>query len=374
MFLYVTVLAVVGIIVPMANAAHYAKLIQRRFYMTAFGFVILSILSVVYYDWYSDLYLTKLSGAMGSGIAFVACSWMVFMLFLFIPLLIMRVLSYLIHNDIVWKWLAHSLILGTFAVSIYGCVYGNTFWEREYLNLSYAHLPRSFDRMKIALIADTHIGPYYHVDDLRAQLEDAYRENADYVIIAGDLIDDIRVLPNLEAVLTEAYPHFRYGIDFVWGNHEYYRGREDIEQALKRTPVRIWRNTNGIITQGADRIYLAGVDYPFAKGDALKKMIEAYTEKALQGIPQDAFTILLAHHPDFIESGFRNHIPLTVAGHSHGEQIGVMGQPIFPLYQYNRGMFRDQSSVGYVSRGTGHWFPFRFGCSREITYITLRKK
>lgn len=42
-------------------------------------------------------------------------------------------------------------------------------------------------------------------------------------------------------------------------------------------------------------------------------------------------------------------------------------------FKYTRGMYSDGKHCGYVSRGSGGWFPFRFDTSRELTIFTLKK-
>lgn len=42
-------------------------------------------------------------------------------------------------------------------------------------------------------------------------------------------------------------------------------------------------------------------------------------------------------------------------------------------FKYLRGMFKNGSAWGYVNRGTGHWLPFRFLCSREVSVFTLHR-
>jgi len=90
--------------------------------------------------------------------------------------------------------------------------------------------------------------------------------------------------------------------------------------------------------------------------------------------PSNAFTVMIAHHPDFLFDGFANKIPLTLAGHTHGGQVVIGGVPVSPLpYRYMRGLYQENQGYGYVSSGAGHWIPFRFGCPPEISIFTLRK-
>ncbi|MDU6785506.1 MAG: metallophosphoesterase, partial [Veillonella sp.] len=36
-----------------------------------------------------------------------------------------------------------------------------------------------------------------------------------------------------------------------------------------------------------------------------------------------------------------------------------------------KGRYVQEQSVCYVNNGTGHWFPIRINCPREITVITF---
>ncbi len=372
MYFFMMLFAFIGFGIPTLNSYNYAFLNGKNKYIAFGTMVSLSSLAVGYYVYYSIQYLDELAGSTGRVFAYIACIWISAMLIIALPLLVLRFLS-LFGGKKIWQVLSSLVLIAGFALATYGCIDGNLRWERERIDLEYRHLPPAFDGMKIALLADTHIGPYYTTEDLRTQLEDARLERADYVIIAGDLIDEVKLLPVLQELLNEEAGHFRHGIDFVWGTHEFYRGKQEIEAVLKETPIRILANEHYKMNRGGDEIYIAGVDFSFRRddGDEEKKL---FARQAFEGIPSAAFTILIAHHPDFIDIGQEFGADLVVAGHTHGGQVGIGGQTIFPLYKYNMGLFQLDTTVGYVSRGTGHWMPFRFGCPREITYITLKRK
>ncbi len=369
---YVIVMGVVSIM----NAWNYASLItygdknKRRKYTIMSVLMLLSAFGCGYFIYYKETYLS-LSGTVVVALAYAATIWVVAMLVMWIPLTVLRLLRRL-GSTRVWSIAATCLLVLTFAVSAYGAVDGHLHWERERLEVTSEHLPQSFEGLKIALIADTHIGPYYRLDDLREQIADARRERADYVVIAGDLIDetDPTVLKELQEIINNEGTYFTYGIDFVWGNHEYYYNRPRVETALRGTRLRILENEHYELRRGNAAIIVAGVDYPFGK-ESRAKEVEQFTDAALAGTTENQFRILIAHHPDFIKAGFDRNVDLILAGHTHGMQINIMGHPLLPLYVYNRGAFYERQSVGYVTRGTGHWFPFRTGCPRELTYITL---
>ena len=101
--------------------------------------------------------------------------------------------------------------------------------------------------------------------------------------------------------------------------------------------------------------------------------VDKNLNSACQGIASDAFTVMLSHHPDFLPGTFARKIGLTLAGHTHGAQVGWAGRSAFEfLYPYMRGVYQDAGSIGYVSSGAGHWLPFRLNCPPEVTVITLK--
>ncbi len=138
---------------------------------------------------------------------------------------------------------------------------------------------------------------------------------------------------------------------------------------IEEAKIPILENNHIRLTRGGAVLYIAGVDYPWERDRAAE--VRRLTGEALDGIPEGATVILLAHHPDFLGEGFARHVPFTMAGHTHGMQFGLFGRAVITPYVYTRGMYTDGNLTGYVSRGDGGWFPFRFGCSREIPVFVL---
>ena len=95
--------------------------------------------------------------------------------------------------------------------------------------------------------------------------------------------------------------------------------------------------------------------------------------KALSGIPDYAFVILLAHHPEFFEESIERKIPVDSiwtyprrSNRIHGYAVSTNRHTI-----YKRSLCRRTKRYCYVNNGTGHWFPIRINCPREITVITF---
>ena len=272
------------------------------------------------------------------------------------------------------KGVAAGIPLLALGTSTYGIVDGEKDLTTTELTLHFPNLPDYLRGYRIAQISDTHMGMFFSPQRLQESLDAAIKAGADHLVLTGDLIDELSLLPKYRDILNAAAPHFPGGIDFVYGNHEYYRGLTEITAMLEETPVRILRNSHYQVAAGGRPFYIAGVDYSFTKGDdAFRQEREKYVTKALEGIPNNAFTILLAHHSLFLDEGFAHNVDLTMAGHTHGGQFAPMGWFIQTVgFKYLRGLYERDHHYGYVNRGTGHWLPLRIGCSREITIYELR--
>ena len=120
-------------------------------------------------------------------------------------------------------------------------------------------------------------------------------------------------------------------------------------------------------------LYLAGADYPVDRAH-FDEMRRAHAEKAMARVPVGAPFILLGHHPEFIDDGAAHGAALTLTGHTHGSQFGILGLPLFPVFKYTRGMVKVGDSTGYVHSGNGSWFPLRIGCPPEIAFFRLEPK
>jgi predicted MPP superfamily phosphohydrolase len=102
--------------------------------------------------------------------------------------------------------------------------------------------------------------------------------------------------------------------------------------------------------------------------------------QAVDGIPADAFTLLLYHSPDLILEAAEHQVDLYLGGHTHGGQLRL------PFYgaiitssmygkRYASGLFEEGDTTMYISRGLGFeggGMPrARFLCRPEIVSIEL---
>ena len=230
------------------------------------------------------------------------------------------------------------------------------------------------DGFRLVQLSDIHLGLFFSLSMLKKLLEQASDLGGTALVITGDLFDDDAMNAEAAEIVDSYRQRFPAGIWFCYGNHEYFRDIGKTKAALAKTHIHVLLNNNACVVDGKKPLYFAGADYPHdrAKFDALAKSM---TDEALQGIPAHAMTVLLAHHPDFIDQGAAHGVSLVLTGHTHGGQLGLFGIPLVPpVFKYMRGLYRVKDTLGYVHSGNGSWFPYRFGCPPEIACFTLREE
>ena len=267
------------------------------------------------------------------------------------------------------------------ATSLYGNRIERLSEVENFFNIPIKNLPPELENFKIAQISDVHLGAYFSLERLEKLLQKISDAKPDVLAITGDIFDDKKINPQAIQLVDSFCDKFKFGIYYIHGNHEHFRGIASIEAELHKTKIHWLVNQSENVTS---KLYMLGVDYPPSspvmesggRGEAdelFYKQKRDFVEQALKNVPYDAVCVLLAHHPEFIDDGAEKNIPLTLTGHTHGGQIGIFGLSLVPVFKYTRGMVQNGNCFGYVHVGNGSWFPFRLGCPPEIAYFTLKK-
>lgn len=247
---------------------------------------------------------------------------------------------------------------------------GNSELQLRKLQLSLKDRPEVLKGYKIGQLSDIHLGPFIGMDKLEEMVDAIASEQPNRLVITGDLIDDLGYLDEVADYLDSRVNDFPDGIDYILGNHEYRVDVERVWNRLSQTKMHMYRNSHQLILGGSRPVYLVGMDYHF-KDDVQEENVRLL-DKAMKGMPDNAYPILLAHHPNYIPEAFRRHISLTLSGHTHGGQINLWGINLVPVYKpYWKGLYEEEGLFAYVSRGSGHWFPVRLNCAREVTVFTV---
>ncbi len=275
-----------------------------------------------------------------------------------------------------------------FAGTIYGMIKGKYDFTVHRITLPFKDLPDAFNGLTITQLSDIHVGSFDSHHAVLKGIELANKQNSDIIFFTGDLVNNssdemegwVDIFSRLKAPM---------GKFSILGNHDYgdyseWPSAEAKAANLKRLKeihgelgFKLMLNENLLLTRGNESISLVGVEN-------WGKKFTQYGDlnKAMQGVPDNNFKLLLSHDPTHWEAQVLEHpghIHLTLSGHTHGTQFGVeipgfRWSPAQYVYNQWAGTYHKNDQCIYVNRGFGYiGFPGRVGIFPEITVITLQK-
>ncbi len=228
--------------------------------------------------------------------------------------------------------------------------------------------------LRIVQIADPHLGPWQPVAKLQRVVADLLRHDPDLVLLTGDFLT--MEGSGSRGALAEALTPLRSvpGRAFaVFGNHDHDRGAPDeVRAALVANGVRILMDEEEAVATAAGRVQIVGADY-VGKGrrEHIQRLLVAHPRRA------EHLRLLLLHDPSIFRHIPPGEVDLTLSGHTHGGQLGlvsfgldwtVLSRTGWP----DHGLFGHGSNRLYVHRGTGFYgFPLRIGVPGEASLLEV---
>ncbi len=270
---------------------------------------------------------------------------------------------------------------------IYGITLGKYKFEVEKIKLKFQDLPQAFNGFKIIQISDIHAGSFDSLKQVQKGIDMINAQKADIIVFTGDLVNSLKeeINPYIEAFSKLSAP---FGMFSILGNHDYYGMyqvarqdpiarkvyMDDFNKKHEKIGFKLLNNESTKIEKDGESIRLIGVENwgvgPFPKKGDLNK--------ALDGVKDDEFSILLSHDPthwDYHVIPHAKNIHLTLSGHTHGLQFGInlpkfKWSPVKYRYKKWMGLYEKAGQYLYVNRGFGFLaWPGRVGMSPEITLL-----
>lgn len=238
------------------------------------------------------------------------------------------------------------------------------------LPLFFKNLPASLRGLTLAHISDLHSGPFMSNRNMLEIFEIVNSLHPHLTFVTGDFVDssDSEIEPLVKAIgILKA----EYGVLGCMGNHDHFATVERVHAGLTDRALRILNNDHLSIPINGEHLTVIGVD---DAGRGNRNF--ARLDLATQGLPSDTFRVLLSHRPDFFAQAKAAGMDLTLAGHTHGGQVGgeILGFGIYPVnlvYQYSMGHYIEDGKQLYVNVGVGMvGAPIRL-VRPEITLLTL---
>lgn len=222
-------------------------------------------------------------------------------------------------------------------------------------------------------------------------LEAIRGQHPDFILTAGDILTArpkestepaLRLLRNL----AEEYPVY-----YANGNHEhrmelYPEAYGDMakryEAALQEMGISRLVNSHTELPEYGITVYGSQIHEIYYKRFKITEMPPDYLHSVLGQAPDNKYTVLLAHNPDYFSQYAAWGADLTLSGHVHGGVVRVpfwgkgVISPSWHLFpRYDGGIFRKNESVMVLSRGLGmHTIHVRLFNPAELWVIEFQKK
>ena len=258
----------------------------------------------------------------------------------------------------------------------------------RYIDLEFEDLPKSFDKIKVALASDIHSGLYIPTSYIQKMSDMITANKPDIILFIGDYIysaprwfkyhNKKNINKLNEGIKTLEAPLGKYA---VMGNHDNYESKIDISNALYSNDFKMLDNNIIFITnENGEYISIGGV------GDFMTDDVKFYL--ATKNVKTNDFNILLSHDPAAPlaiakKEGYNELIDFFVCGHTHGMQISFVPMPLIERLNKNRdyplttiyGNMKSDKMKIYVSSGVGVvLLPFRLFAYPEVVIATLKSK
>ncbi len=205
--------------------------------------------------------------------------------------------------------------------------------------------------LRAVLLTDFHSDTFG--DAQRDLIDKVAAQNPDIILLGGDIVDDVRPIEHAQA-LFEGLRSLGIPTYYVSGNHELWRDDyRRVRRMIAGYGITVLRGEGVSIPVDGGKVRLYGIGDPLEHRDYGKALRSAFSN-----IREDAFCILLAHRPEWIDAYAALSFDLALSGHAHGGQIRIPlllnglyapDQGWFP--KYAGGEYRVEDTTLIVSRG-----------------------
>lgn len=243
-------------------------------------------------------------------------------------------------------------------------------YQLNRINLKLPGFPSELNGLTLVQVSDIHSGIYMTEQNMKEIVDLVNSLNPSIVMVTGDFVDsaDSQIEPLSNALKDLKAELAVYG---CLGNHDHFATAERVTAAVQERGVIMLNNSHEKIILNNREITIVGID-DAGRGSANF----ARFDEALNGVDPESFKIVLTHRPDVWDECRARGTNLTLAGHTHGGQVGFrVGplnlNPVHLVHKYAMGLYEKEEKLLYVNVGVGMvGVPIRM-VRPEIAAITL---
>ena len=238
--------------------------------------------------------------------------------------------------------------------------------------------------LKAVLVADMHMGYAIGVDHITNMVEKINQQDADIVIIAGDIFDNsYDGMDDPEGIKAQLKSiKSKYGVYAVYGNHDIdekilmgftfdWGGKqlhnEKMTNFMKECNIKLINDESVLIN---DEFYLVGrrdTDKPGTE-DGTRAEISELTKNLDKTKP----IFVLSHEPDELQKTADAGADIDFSGHTHDGQLFPGNLTIGLFWENPCGMIKKDNMYSIVTSGVGVYGTFmRVGTDAEICSVDI---
>ena len=238
--------------------------------------------------------------------------------------------------------------------------------------------------LKAVLVADLHMGYAIGVDHITNMVEKINQQDADIVIIAGDIFDNsYDGMDDPEGIKAQLKSiKSKYGVYAVYGNHDIdekilmgftfdWGGKqlhsEKMTKFMKECNIKLINDESVLIN---DEFYLVG------RRDTDKPGTEDGTRAEISELTKDLDKtkpiFVLSHEPDELQKTADAGADIDFSGHTHDGQLFPGNLTIGLFWENPCGMIKKDNMYSIVTSGVGVYGTFmRVGTDAEICSVDI---
>lgn len=238
--------------------------------------------------------------------------------------------------------------------------------------------------LKAVLVADLHMGYAIGVDHITNMVEKINQQDADIVIIAGDIFDNsYDGMDDPEGIKAQLKSiKSKYGVYAVYGNHDIdekilmgftfdWGGKqlnsEKMTNFMKECDIKLINDESVLIN---DEFYLVG------RRDTDKPSTEDGTRAEISELTKDLDKtkpiFVLSHEPDELQKTADAGADIDFSGHTHDGQLFPGNLTIGLFWENPCGMIKKDNMYSIVTSGVGVYGTFmRVGTDAEICSVDI---
>lgn len=243
-------------------------------------------------------------------------------------------------------------------------------YQLNRIDLKLKGFPSELNGLTLVQVSDIHSGVYMTEQNMKEIVELVNSLHPSIIMVTGDFVDsaDSQIEPLSNALKSLKAEMAVYG---CLGNHDHFATAERVTAAVQDRGIIMLNNAHEKITLSNRTITVVGIDDAGRGAGNFARL-----DDALTGVDPDSFKIMLTHRPDVWDECRARGSNLTLAGHTHGGQVGFrVGplnlNPVHLVHKYAMGLYEKEEKHLYVNVGVGMvGVPIRM-VRPEIAAITL---